>query len=453
MPQDKNAGKDPENSRTFIREKVARPPMTKRQAFVRMAAYALLALLCGAAAGTAFAVAGPVAEKYLAPPDEETPAPVTIPTDVETASAATYAAPETLPETAAPETTPAEISEEASSEEETEPIEEILQSAIEKYSYTIDDINSMYDSLHGLVQEADAGIVTVHSLRQETDWFDNPLETSGQYSGIVIAATESGYLILTPAGAVEDADSLRVAFMDGSEAPCTVRQIDRITGMAVVSVDSGEIDPDMETQIRVLALGNSYMTRQGDLLVAVGSPTGLPRSSAYGEVAYILRNVQTADGTERLFYVDAPASAPEGTFFLNTSGELVGWATDRYDGGRTAAVVGISDYKHILEKLSNGIPAPYLGIRGQEVSEEMAGSGMPRGLYVSECITDGPAYDAGIQNGDIITRIGEEEVTSMAEFQARLGELRHGEIVTVTLQRKGLGEYIELQYEVVLGAR
>ena len=68
-------------------------------------------------------------------------------------------------------------------------------------------------------------------------------------------------------------------------------------------------------------------------------------------------------------------------------------------------VVAISDYKGILEMMSNGIPAPYFGIKGQEVSQAMADSGMPSGIYVISAVTDGPAYNAGIQPGDILSLI------------------------------------------------
>ena len=80
-------------------------------------------------------------------------------------------------------------------------------------------------------------------------------------------------------------------------------------------------------------------------------------------------------------------------------------------------VVAISDYKGILERLSNGIPAPYFGIKGQEVSPAMEESGMPHGIYVTATVTDSPAYNAGIQAGDIITWMNGEQVGNMKDFQ------------------------------------
>lgn len=115
--------------------------------------------------------------------------------------------------------------------------------------------------------------------------------------------------------------------------------------------------------------------------------------------------------------------------------------------------MAISDYKTILEKLSNGIAAPYLGVRGQEVSTAMEENGMPAGVYVADCIQNGPVYNAGIQNGDVIVKIGEKNILSMKDYENQLEALHQGDTVTVTVQRKSVNEYKELEYQVNVGAR
>ena len=135
---------------------------------------------------------------------------------------------------------------------------------------------------------------------------------------------------------------------------------------------------------------------------------------------------------------------------------MIGWVTDVYDeesaSGLTIAMA-ISDYKSILEKMSNGQPVPYLGIRGQEVSEAKALEGVPMGLYVTECIPEGPAYDAGIQNGDIIVGVGGQDIFTMKDYQNQVELLTSGTVVTVVVQRRGIDEYKELEYQVSVGAR
>ncbi len=602
MPDNNDSSRETEGKRPFIREKVAKPPRTKRQMVFRVFGYVILAVIAGIAAGTTFAVAGPLAERYLMPTAAPTAAPtVTIPTDMDTAgspmkpsgtagspttpsgpessgaalsgtdpakesieaefsgtgsaasgssaaesetskssatgsavtetqtsgtsgaesetmgssatgsqmtgtsgaesetteSSATGSAvtgsqaagspaaePETTgtsgtesavtgsqatgtsgaesetmeasaAESAAKDSLAAESSEtEEESGTETEPIEDIINEVIGKYSYTADDLNAIYASLRSVVAAANNGIVVVHSVRQELDWFDNPVETAGLYAGAVIAATEQEMMILTQAAAIENADALRVTFADGMEADCTVRQIDGAAGMAVVSVEMAALEDSTRELVAAIPLGNSYLARQGDVVIAVGAPAGAVRSSAYGFISNIVRNVQVPDGVTRLLCADVTADASAGTFLLNTAGEIIGWVTDAYGNESGIAVaMSISDYKTMLEKMSNGLPVPYLGTQVQEVSEAMKESGVPAGIYVSECSAGGPAYNSGILNGDIIVRIGETDVEKIGEYQSQVFGLNVGEPVTVVVQRKGAEEYVEQEYQVNVGAR
>ena len=90
---------------------------------------------------------------------------------------------------------------------------------------------------------------------------------------------------------------------------------------------------------------------------------------------------------------------------------------------------------------------------GQEVSPAMVLDGVPPGVYVTECILDGPAYSAGIQNGDIIVRINDREISTVKEYQNQVEALNQDTVVTVVIQRRGIEEYKELEYQVTIGAR
>ena len=136
----------------------------------------------------------------------------------------------------------------------------------------------------------------------------------------------------------------------------------------------------------------------------------------------------------------------------------MGWATSIYQAGdntqaedRTMAMP-ISEYKGVLQKLTNGQSAPYFGIRGQDVTSVMMESGIPSGVYITDSIADGPAYNVGIQNGDILTKIRDTEIQTIRDLQNRLEETT-GDSVKVTVKRKSIDEYKEIEYQVTIGAR
>ena len=387
----------PDKSHRFINEKIVRQPMTRRQIARKILLTIFCAVLFGVLSAICFVVSRPVAERILGQETPEESSQITIPKDE--------------PETTAPAAAETEPTEPAM----TEAVDEMVRSEMEKYRYSIDDLNKLY-----------------------------------------IARTRTEILILTPDKAVEAADSIEVAFPDGTMMAGIVKQSDTIMGLSVVSVDAGQMDSEQFKKVEAIKLGNSYGVKQGDMVVAIGAPAGIVHSSDYGNISYVVRNVHTVDGSSRVFYTSASGDAEAGTFLLNTSGELIGWVTDKYDEDgvcRMTTVVAISDYKGILEMMSNGIPAPYFGIKGQEVSQAMADSGMPSGIYVISAVTDGPAYNAGIQPGDIITWMNGEKVGSLKDFQNQVESLHAGDKIKVAVLRNGKDEYTEIEFLVTVGAR
>lgn len=444
MPEVQDPKRKPEK-RHFITEKIVKQPLTRQQVARRGLLFLLAAVLFGGVAGVSFAVSQPLVSKHLGE---------TAPTE------SRISIPKDEPAETEPEVSESESEEESQKESqeapESEPVEKVVRNAIENYQYTVNDLNSMISSLRQQVQTASKGIVVVHSVQQEVDWFDNPVETTGLYSGVIIAATPQELLVLTPEAAVQQADSIKVTFVDGVEVNGTMKQQDTLSGMAIVSVNADEIGESTLKEVETLPLGNSYLVREGDMIVAMGSPAGIARSIDYGFVSYIMRNVQMVDQVNRVFYTRISSDAGRGTFLVNSSGELIGWVMEpdeNLESKDMTVAMGISDYKGILEKLTNGLAAPCFGIEGQEVSEIMAAQGLPHGIYVLNSVTDRPAYDAGIQNGDIITHVDGREITTMKDFQSTVDNLECGRLIHVVVQRNGRDQYAELEFQITVGAR
>ena len=439
MSEIRDPEKKPEkkNDRDFISEKIVRPAPSRKQVGTRMATAACAGVIFGVVSAVCFVLTRPILEQ-LSAGNRPTTSAISIPKD----------------ELESPVEA---IENERVAETETEPVEEMVQTALEKYRYTVDDLNSMLNSLRGKAQTADKSVVVVHSVQQNTDWFDNPVETTGLYAGMIIAKTSQELLVLTPEAAVEQADSIKVTLGNGNDVSGHMKQKDAISGQAIVSISVQDISATQLRDLEPMPLGNSYQVRQGDLLAAVGSPAGVVHSLDYGFVSYVVRSSPMVDQHCRILYSDILANAECGTFLINTDGELVGWAQAPADNSgtenRVTEIFGISDYKGILEKLSNGQAIPCIGIVGQEATDAQAANGLPEGIYVVNAVTEKPAYNAGIQNGDILTQINGNPVKSMKEYQAALDKMTCGQIIHVTVARNGRDTYTELEFDVTVGSR
>ena len=434
---DKDDNVKEDRSWQFIQEKIVRQPLSRRQIIRYIILTVICAVLFGTISAVCFTVTKTVAKKIMGQEKAEESRPITIPKDE--------------PETQ----TPVPVQE--ASTEPTEPVEEKVRSELEKYPYSLEDLNKMYGNLRTLASEADKSIAAIHSIQREKDWFDNPIETTGQFSGVVIDVRREEVLVLAPSKAVETADSLEVVFSDSEVVPGTVKQTDSQMGLTVICADVSSLEDVQYEKIKPAKLGNSYSSRQGDLVFTMGSPAGMVHSSSYGFISYIAKNVQMTDGNARVLYADVKSRADAGTFLFNTDGELIGWGTDRYDQDVETGMktfMSISDYKGILELLSNGIPVPYLGIEGQEVTTEMEKNGMPAGIYITAAAPESPAYNAGLQSGDILDEINDVKIEGMKNFQAQVERLHVGDHITVTVQRNnGKDEYKEIEFAVTMGAR
>ena len=438
MSEIRDPEKKPEkkNDRDFISEKIVRPAPSRKQVGTRMATAACAGVIFGVVSAVCFVLTRPILEQ-LSAGNRPTTSAISIPKDELESSVEA-------------------IENERVAETETEPVEEMVQTALEKYRYTVDDLNSMLNSLRGKAQTADKSVVVVHSVQQNTDWFDNPVETTGLYAGMIIAKTGQELLVLTPEAAVEQADSIKVTLGNGNDVSGHMKQKDAISGQAIVSISVQDISATQLRDLEPIPLGNSYQVQQGDLIAAVGSPAGVVHSMDYGFVSYVVRSNPMVDQHCRMLYSNILADAGKGTFLVNTDGELVGWAQESDSpeaSDRVTEVFGISDYKGVLEKLSNGQAVPCIGIVGQEVTDAQVENGLPAGIYVMNAVTDKPAYNAGIQNGDILTELAGEPVTSMKEYQAALDKMTCGQVVHVTVARNGRDTYTELEFDVTVGSR
>lgn len=439
---------DSPNDKKFMREKVVKPKENKGRWIRRVLGLVLFAVIFGIISAVSFVLSLPLAEKYFGTETKAPNTPITIEKDEEPTTTAMETMESTIPSTeSVPETDP---------EAEEDAIREIVKEELDQELWTLDKVKSFNQVLTDIGENADKSIVTVSSVKHEKDWFDNSVEKTGQYAGMILAVNSGEIVILTGGQAIEDADALEIIFGDGSSAAAWVKQTDTVAGMATVSVNPAELTDAMVEWIAPVELGNSYSVKTGDMIVAVGSPAGRVHSLKHGTVTYVAKGVQTTDGQTRVIYTDIDCNKEKGTFFLNLSGQLIGWATTIFDSEDTAdatLAMSISEYKGCLQKLSNGIRIPYLGIMGQEVNASMQNEGVPKGIYITESIAEGPAYLAGIQNGDILTKIQGEDVLTIRDFQSRLEDMESGMEVVLTIQRKGIDAYKEIKYYVTIGAR
>ena len=250
--------------------------------------------------------------------------------------------------------------------------------------------------------------------------------------------------ILTAEHVVDNADSIKVRFQDGSTATATLVGTDKSTDTAVIHVDVPA------SQLHPLALGSSSAAQPGQSVVAIGSPFGLPESLTAGIVSATNRTITAPNQFSITGAIQTDAAINHG----NSGGPLLDVATN--------TVIGINDQ---IESDSNdnagvGFAVPIDAAKG--VAKTLIGGGTVQHAYVGVLIKDvpggaritrvfpgTPAAKAGLKVGDVVTALDGKSIAGADALTAAVSHGQPGDEITLTIRRGGATK----QVSVTLGVR
>lgn len=429
---------DDKNAFTFLTEKIKDKPINKRRVVIRLASTIGFAIIFGLTAAMVYTVAVRHAGNFLYPESLE---PVTISDNSEEAAVSGSQV----------------ISENSISDdvEKEEPKEQVINQIVEHVDVTVDDYEKLYEALNEIATQAGKSVVTVTSVSSDTDWFQNTYENKNQGAGLIIAENGKELLILADRALTENAQKIDIQFQDGTQAEAILKKYDANTDLAIVGIDLDEISDKTQKNLEMAEFGNSSAPALvGKNIIAIGSPLGIQNSISYGHVTSNSEIKQMTDTDAHIITTDIYGSKSGSGVLVNLKGEVVGVITQNFTDSNTQNLImalGISDIKTSIERMSNGQDRALLGILGTDVTETAKEElGIPEGTYVTEIVMDSPAMQAGIQSGDVITKVGTTEILNFSDFKAAMEKSQPGDTSVITVQRFAKGEYTEMSFEVTL---
>ena len=214
------------------------------------------------------------------------------------------------------------------------------------------------------------------------------------------------------------------------------------------------VTPEQLERIQTAQLGSSTsMMLTGKSVVAVGRPTGDEGSVGYGFVSSVSQGISVADAQYRQITTDIYGSTRASGVLVNLRGEVVGIidpAHSREDMRDVLCGIGITELKVLIEHLSAGKEKPYLGIYFTDVPYLVRKEqGIPEGVYISGVAEDSPAMNAGIQKGDLLVRLGSQDIPNSVSLSRNILEAEQGIPVQVVVKRWSGTEYAEIAFSVV----
>ncbi len=472
MEPKKNEQNEPEYA--FVKERIiVERPAKKAGFFKRFLITLFLGIIFGGVSAVVFVVALPYIQEYFHHPEQPVNSGggnngedrVSIPLDDDMTDESSTKDTDSTAGTEHSSSTQATETEVITSTEETsstgnqglteEMVGKLIDEALSEQQITITDYKILYEALGTVVNKVNRSIVTVTASSTVIDILEHSYDVIDTVSGVIYSITENDVCIMTNYAKVKDADSIKVSFLGGYECDAKIQMADDSSDIAVIRIEKSELDNSTLTRIQAVALGNSYAVKTGDPVIAVGDPMGYMYTMSYGIVTATTYNfLKSLDAHYRVINTNVVKSSAGNGFLINLDGELVGILFDE-DGeinslmtADICAAVTISDLKRRLERISNNEQIPYFGIMGEDI---VNGGISPQGIYVLQTDIDSPAYNAGILNGDIIVGMADMDNMSMKSLRNFLETSAIGDIVDITVMRKGKDEYKEMTFEVVLG--
>ena len=262
---------------------------------------------------------------------------------------------------------------------------------------------------------------------------DDEPRQRGVGSGFILSA--DGF-IMTNAHVVEGAEEVIVTLTDKRELKARIIGADRRTDVAVVKVDA--------TGLPFVKIGDVNRLKVGEWVMAIGSPFGLENTVTAGIVS-----AKQRDTGDYLPFIQTDVAINPGNSggpLLNLRGEVVGINSQIYS--RSGGFMGISFAIPIDEamRVSDQLRSVGRVIRGRigvtiaPVTKEVAesiGLGAPRGALVQSVEKDGPADKAGVEAGDIITKVDGKPVDKSGDLPRIVGSTKPGAKASLQVFRRG----------------
>lgn len=283
------------------------------------------------------------------------------------------------------------------------------------------------------------------------------LTSSSAVTGTGFIISENGYIV-TNYHVIEYAytggQDLTVMLHDGTRYSASIVGVEDSNDIAVLKIDAVNLSP--------ADLGDSDSLTVGDTVYAVGNPLGdLDFSMSTGHVSALDRVIKTDENVDsiNMFQIDAAVnSGNSGGPVYNTRGEVIGVVTAKYSDTGVEGIgfaIPINDAASIAQDLiTNGYVTgkAYMGVKLDERYTSMYSQyyGMPLGAYVYSVDPGSSAEKAGLRPGDIITGLGDVDVSCYDDLSSAVKSFSAGDTTEVRIYRAGENLTVSITFDELL---
>ena len=269
-------------------------------------------------------------------------------------------------------------------------------------------------------------------------------QMQGLGSGVIVGEKGRTVYVLTNNHVAGDAAQIKVKLTDGREFTGKLAGKDPRRDLALVSFQTSE-------KVPLAVLGDSSTVRAGDWVLAIGNPLGFQSTVTAGIVSAVGRQSGPESGVAGFTdYIQTDAAINQGNSggaLVNTAGEVIGintWIASPSGGSVGLGFsIPVNQAKTVIQDLiaKGGVDYGWLGATvGNAAADTLKSLGVPAGTtgaIVLDLFKGSPADKAGLLPGDIVTRIGEQGISSSADLVQVVGKMAPGSRARFDVVRQG----------------
>lgn len=338
--------------------------------------------------------------------------------------------------------------------QETEKSEDGEETSYVKVQADLEDYVAINEEIRKKISESAHSIVNVISIKEKLDALSNPYQQRNEAPGIIIGSNEVEYFILVPYSEVKEADALCV-YLQENTLDANMIDYDADINLAILSIEIEHIPEEKQNNVVIAPVGESFLLSIGSPVYVLGLLNGCNNSGEIGMITNCSRSLYIPDMKLDLLYANFNLRKESTGYVFDLEGNLVGIVMKglkEEDLDNLYPMLGISRVKSLVEKMMNGIKQVYLGIVPQELSkEELEDMQIQYGVYVSEVKANSPAYEAGIQNGDIVVSMDSKSVAGINSYMNIIGHLTYKTEVNVLIIRYNQDGGKNISFRVKMG--
>ncbi|MDE6182545.1 MAG: trypsin-like peptidase domain-containing protein, partial [Eubacteriales bacterium] len=301
-------------------------------------------------------------------------------------------------------------------------------------------IQNVSNNLSNIIESVKPSIVSITTLTQTKDFFNNTVNSKGLGSGIIFHKTATDVYIVTNYHVISEAVAIGVAVENNQPVYANLVGKDVNNDLAVISVSYADLKKSGANEIKVAKFADSSYVLEGDYVIGIGNALGEGNIATFGMISATSREVVLENRKLNVIQTTAAINpGNSGGALINLNGEVIGINVSKIDNTNVEGIgysISTSVAMPLIEQMMNNTNPATLGVEITDASS-YPNAKYKVGALIVKVSEGGSAEKAGLMQYDIITSINETPILNSSQLVQEVKKYSTKDTIKLTIIRDG----------------